>query len=73
MNSSHLFIQKNESESYNIIRVDSTLVSETAGKLLEGLDYKTGKKYIKYSALFDGVLPCGVETFNTSNYIVQRK
>ncbi|ALU28119.1 IS4 family transposase [Myroides odoratimimus] len=59
---------KKESEGYNIIRVDSTLVSETAGKLVEGLDYKTGKKHIKYSTLFDGILPCGVETFNTSSY-----
>ncbi|MEC4036819.1 IS4 family transposase [Myroides odoratimimus] len=59
---------KKESEGYNIIRVDSTLVSETAGKLVEGLDYKTGKKHIKYSTLFDGILPCGVESFNTSSY-----
>lgn len=59
---------KKESEGYNIIRVDSTIVSETAGKLVEGLDYKTGKKHIKYSTLFDGLLPCGVETFNTSKY-----
>lgn len=59
---------KKESEGYNIIRVDSTLVSGTAGKLVEGLDYKTGKKHIKYSTLFDGILPCGVETFNTSSY-----
>ncbi|MCA4793868.1 IS4 family transposase [Myroides odoratimimus] len=59
---------KKESEGYNIIWVDSTLVSETAGKLVEGLDYKTGKKHIKYSTLFDGILPCGVETFNTSSY-----
>lgn len=59
---------KKESEGYNIIRVDSTIVSETAGKLTEGLDYKTGKKHIKYTTLFDGILPCGVETFNTSKY-----
>lgn len=59
---------KKESEGYNIIRVDSTLVSGTAGKLVSGLDYKTGKKHIKYSTLFDGILPCGVETFNTSSY-----
>lgn len=64
---SSIYSQK-ESEGYNIIRVDSTIVSETAGKLTEGLDYKTGKKHIKYTTLFDGILPCGVETFNTSKY-----
>lgn len=59
---------KKESEGYNIIRVDSTIVSETAGKLVEGVDYKTEKKHIKYNTLFDGILPCRVETFNTPGY-----
>lgn len=37
---------KKESKGYNIIRVDSTIVSETAGKLAEELDCKTSKNIV---------------------------
>ncbi len=57
-----------ERDKYNLIRVDSTIVSEAAGKLKEGIDMKTGKKNIKFSVSFDGILPAGVETFNTQSY-----
>ncbi len=43
-----------EREKYNLIRVDSTMVSETVGKLIEGIDNKSGKKAVKYSIAFDG-------------------
>jgi transposase len=59
---------KLEREKYNLIRVDSTIVSETAGKLKEGIDQKGDKKLIKYSVSFDGILPSGVEIFNTQCY-----
>ena len=59
---------RGEREKYNLIRVDSTIVSETAGKLKEGIDQKTDKKLIKYSVSFDGILPSGVEVFNTQRY-----
>jgi transposase len=57
-----------ERDKYNLIRVDSTIVSEAAGKLKEGIDQKSGKKLIKYSVSFDGILPSGVEIFNTQSY-----
>lgn len=57
-----------ESNKYNLIRVDSTIVSEAAGKLKEGIDQKIGKKLVKYSISFDGILPAGAEIFNTQRY-----
>ncbi|PKB18590.1 IS4 family transposase [Flavobacterium sp. 5] len=57
-----------ERSKYNLIRVDSTIVAEAAGKLKEGIDQKSGKKLIKYSIFFDGILPSGVEIFNAQRY-----
>lgn len=57
-----------ERDKYNLMRIDSTIVSEAAGKLKEGIDMKTGKKNIKFSVSFDGTLPAGVEIFNTKSY-----
>jgi len=53
---------------HNLIRVDSSMVSDTAGKLLEGLDNKSGKKAIKYSIAFDGILPCYSNVFTSASY-----
>jgi hypothetical protein len=57
-----------EREKYNLIRVDSTMVSETVGKLSEGLDNKSGKKAVKYSIAFDGILPCDSNIFTSASY-----
>jgi hypothetical protein len=57
-----------EREKYNLIRVDSTMVSETVGKLMEGLDNKSGKKAVKYSISFDGILPCDSNVFTSVAY-----
>jgi transposase len=57
-----------EREKYNLIRVDSSMVSETVGKLTEGLDNKSGKKAVKYSIAFDGVLPCQPNVFTSKGY-----
>jgi hypothetical protein len=57
-----------EIEKHNLIRVDSTMVSESVGKLSEGLGHKTGKKAVKYSISFDGLLPCAVQVFTASKY-----
>lgn len=57
-----------ERDKYNLIRVDSTIVSEAAGKIKAGIDQKNGKKLIKYSVSFDGILPAGVEVFNAQSY-----
>jgi len=45
-----------EREKYNLMRVDSTLAAEAAGKLKEGIDQKSCTKIIKYSIPFDGIL-----------------
>ncbi|MFR5657840.1 MAG: hypothetical protein ACLUDU_07515, partial [Butyricimonas faecihominis] len=47
-----------EKEKYNLIRVDSSMVSQASNSLLvEGIDHKNGKKSVKYSMAFDGMLP----------------
>jgi transposase len=54
---------------YNLIRVDSSIVSETAGKLQEGLhSNQSGKKAVKYSMAFDGILPCCSNVFTSPSY-----
>lgn len=58
----------NERGKHNLIRVDSTMVSETVGKLIEGLDNKSGKKAVKYGISFDGILPCGSNVFTSTAY-----
>lgn len=60
-----------ERDKYNLIRIDSTVVSDLAGKLKEGIDQNNGKKLIKYSVSFDGILPAGVEIFNTQSYVTE--
>lgn len=57
-----------ESKKYNLIRVDSTIVSDTAGKLKEGIDQNNGKKLIKFTMSFDGLLPRTVDVFNEQCY-----
>ena len=57
-----------EREKYRLIRVDSTMVSETVSKLVEGMDNKSGKKAVKYSMGFDGLLPCQLEVFTSPHY-----
>ena len=55
--------------SYNLIRVDSTIVSDTAGRLHEGIhSNQSGKKAVKYSVAFDGILPCCLNIFTSSSY-----
>jgi hypothetical protein len=59
---------KTEIEKYNLIRVDSTIVSEASSKMKEGIDQKSGKKLVKFSFSFDGILPSAVEVFNAQKY-----
>lgn len=59
---------KTEIEKYNLIRVDSTTVSEASSKLKEGMSNNSGKKLLKFSFSFDGILPSGVEVFNEQKY-----
>lgn len=57
-----------QSQRYNLIRVDSSMVNEASGRLLSGIDNKSGKKAVKYSIAFDGLLPCDSVLFNDSAY-----
>ncbi|MFN3272968.1 MAG: IS4 family transposase, partial [Cloacibacterium caeni] len=59
---------KTEIEKYNLIRVDSTIVADACAKLKEGIDQKNGKKLVKFSFSFDGILPSGVEVFTGQKY-----
>jgi hypothetical protein len=62
------YYSSKDQEKYNLIRVDSTMVADTSGKLASGLDNKSGKKATKYSISFDGILPCGFELFTDATY-----
>jgi transposase len=62
------YYNKTEIDKYNLIRVDSTIVSEATNKLKDGIDQKNGKKLVKFSVSFDGLLPSGVEVFDTQKY-----
>lgn len=57
-----------QDQKHNLIRVDSSMVCEASGRLLSGIDNKSGKKAVKYSIAFDGLLPCDSILFNDSAY-----
>jgi hypothetical protein len=57
-----------ERKQHNLIRIDSTMVSEAAGKLTEGIDNQSGKKAVKYSIAFDGTLPGHSYVFTSPKY-----
>ena len=57
-----------DNEKYHLIHVDSTMVSEASSKLLEGINHENGKKSVKYSVAFDGLLPCHLDVFTKSTY-----
>lgn len=65
------YYSSKDQEKYNLIRVDSTMVADTTGRIVDGLDNKSGKKTTKYSVSFDGILPCGFEIFNDSAYLCE--
>lgn len=52
---------------YHLVHVDSSMVSEASGRSLEGIDNKSGKKAVKYSVAFDGLLPCRSKVYNTAS------
>lgn len=59
-----------ESQVYNIVRVDSTMVAETANKLKEGMAVgriKDGKKQVKYTLCMEDLFPGSVELFTTQS------
>src|SRR5258708_10200882 len=59
-----------ESIKYNITRVDSTMVAETANKIASEMTTgikKDGKKQIKYTISLDGILPSSVQVFTKAS------
>lgn len=64
----HQIYSNKDKKKYDLIHVDSSMVSEASARLLKGIDHKNGKKSVKYSIAFDGVLPCGFEVFTEPKY-----
>lgn len=62
------FYNKSEVEKYNLIRVDSTIVSVASSRLKQGIDQRSGKKLVKFSFSFDGILPSAVAVFDGQKY-----
>jgi len=56
-----------EQLKYNLIRVDSTVISDISGKMSEGIG-NCGGKAVKYTMAFDGTLPCLSKAFTASGY-----
>jgi hypothetical protein len=59
-----------DAQIYNIVRVDSTMVAETANKLEKGMSVgrkKDGKKQVKYTVCLEDVLPSSVEVFTSQS------
>lgn len=66
--------KEKESLSYNITRVDSSMVAEVANKIEEGMivgvkKEKNGKKQIKYTVSMTDLLPSSVEVFTKQTYL----
>jgi transposase len=63
-----------EREKYNLIRVDSTIINDLSSRMLEGFrSNQTSNKCVKFSVAFDGMLPCDVGLFTTSEYASEDK
>jgi len=59
-----------DAQLYNIVRVDSTMVAETANKLEKGMSVgckKDGKKQVKYTVCLEDTLPSSVEVFTSQS------
>jgi hypothetical protein len=65
-----------EALKYNITRVDSTMVAETANKLEAGMDTgkkKDGKKQIKYTMCLNDLFPSSVQVFTEQSQLNEDK
>lgn len=61
-----------DAKGYHIVRVDSTMVAETANKLKEGMCVgrkKDGKKQVKYTLCMEDLLPASVEVFTGQSHL----
>lgn len=65
-----------ESESHNIVRVDSTMVAEGASKLAEGMAVgckKNGKRQVKYTLCMEDLFPSSVQVFTSQSELSEDK
>ena len=64
-----------EALGYNIVRVDSTMVAETANKLEKGMlvGSKTNKKQVKYTVCMEDLFPRSVKIFTSQNELSEDK
>ena len=65
-----------EIEGHNLIRVDSTMISEASAKLKEGMNIgkkKNGKKQLKYTVAYDGSFPCLSKVYTNKTYLSEDK
>lgn len=61
-----------EQNKLHLCRVDSTMVTETCNKLIRGMNCqnsKSNKKQVKYTLVFDGLLPCHSQVFVENKYL----
>lgn len=58
-----------EAKDYNIVRVDSTMVAQTANKLVEGMKVgcRNSKKQVKYTLCMEDLFPSSMEVFTSQS------
>lgn len=61
-------LSQTEQRKHHIIRVDSTIVSDLSGRMIDGLGGLSKKKVVKYSVAFDGLLPRVFQVFTDQQY-----
>lgn len=62
---------ESEALGYNIVRVDSTMVAETAGKLEKGMHVgsRNNKNQIKYTVCLEDLFPSSVQIFTEQKHL----
>ncbi len=63
------YLSQQEISKYKFVSVDSTIVYEAAGKLIDGFKYnQSSKRATKTTVAFDGVFPCHMDLHTQSSY-----
>lgn len=63
------YLSQQEITKHKLVSVDSTIVYEAAGKLLDGFKYnQSSKKATKTTVAFDGIFPCQMDLHTQSTY-----
>lgn len=61
-----------ERKKLHLLRVDSTMITETCNKLSQGMNCqnsRSNKKQVKYTMVFDGLLPCHSEVYLDNKHL----